>query len=72
MRVFLSVIIVALLTVSALTDAFAKGRRSLKQDATKTESSEKKRAAETAYQKALQAIPNSSDKPDPWKGVRTH
>ena len=72
MRAFISVIVVAMLTGNTLSNASGKGRRSAQQVATKTESSEKKRAAETAYQKALQAIPNSNEKPDPWKGVRIH
>jgi hypothetical protein len=71
MRTLLSVIVVALLTVIAVTEASARGRRT-KQDATKIESSEKKKAAETAYQKALQRIPDSNEKPDPWKGIRAH
>jgi len=71
MRTFISVILVALLTVGALTESSGKGRRS-KQDPTKAENSEKKQAAEKAYQKALQSIPNSNEKLDPWKGVRAH
>ena len=71
MRIFLSVLVGALLAISAVTDASAKGRRP-KPDAKNSESSEKKKAVDAEYQKALQQIPDSRDKPDPWKGVRSH
>jgi hypothetical protein len=50
----------------------AEGRRP-KLDAKSSESSEKKKKAVNAeYQKALQQIPDSEEKPDPWRGVRSH
>jgi hypothetical protein len=49
----------------------AEGRRP-KLDAKSSESSEKKKAVDAEYQKALQHIPDSKKKPDPWRGVRSH
>jgi hypothetical protein len=71
MRTLLSVLVMALFTISAATDASAKGRRP-KPDAKSNESPDKKKNVDAAYQKALQSIPDSHDKPDPWKGVRSH
>jgi hypothetical protein len=71
MRALLSVLEVALLIISAITEAAAKGRRP-KRDAPTSENSEKKKTADSAYQKALQQIPDSKEKPDPWSGVRSH
>lgn len=71
MRTFLCVIVAALLSVSMLTDASAKGRRQKPDTKSSTENSEKKKALEADYQKALQSIPESSEKPDPWKNVRS-
>jgi hypothetical protein len=41
-----------------------------KKDNPVTESPEQKKAAERAFQKAQQVIPNSTAKQDPWKGAR--
>ena len=71
MRSFLSVLLAALFTVSAITAASARGRGH-KQDAKSDQSSEKKKAVDAEYRKALQRIPDSNEKPDPWKGVRSH
>ncbi len=51
--------------------ASAKGRGP-KPDANSSESSEKKKAVDAEYQKASQQIPDSKEKPDPWRGVRSH
>jgi hypothetical protein len=47
-----------------------KGKRDRHNAATKTEDSAKKKADEEAYKKALQSIPDSNQKIDPWKGMR--
>ena len=71
MRALLCIPLAMLLVVSAMHDASAKGRRQ-NQDAKNSENSEKKKAVDAAYQKALQRIPDSNEKPDPWKAVRSH
>jgi hypothetical protein len=47
-----------------------KGKRGQKNAATKTEDTAKKKADEDAYKRALQSIPDSNQKIDPWKGMR--
>jgi len=48
-----------------------KGKRGRQNNAaTKTEDAAKKKADEDAYKKALQSIPDATQKIDPWKGVR--
>jgi hypothetical protein len=71
MRTLLSLLMVALLTAGAVSSASAKGRRP-KPDVKNSEGSERKKAVDAQYQKALQQIPDSKEKPDPWKGVRSH
>ena len=68
MRIFIALIAVALVTAGALAQGAGKGK--YKNDSAKPESQAKKKAAEEAYKKALKSIPDSNQKPDPWKGVR--
>ncbi len=69
MRILIAVIAVALLTVGAIAQGMGKGRRH-QQDAPKAQDQAKKKAADEAFQKAGKSIPESTEKPDPWKGMR--
>lgn len=70
MKILLSVFVLALLTTGAVAQQGFKGGPP-KQAPAPVDSAEEKRAAEKAYQKALQVIPNVTDKKaDPWKGAR--
>ncbi len=69
MRILIAVIAVALLTVGAIAQGMGKGRRH-QQDAPKAQDQAKKKAADEAFQKAGKTIPESTEKPDPWKGMR--
>ena len=60
---------IALLTVAANARGMG-GSKGHQQDAQKTEDSAKKKADERAYQDALKSIPDSKEKPDPWKNMR--
>ena len=52
-----------------LAQGMGKSRRH-QQDAPKTENQAKKKAADEAFRRAAKTIPESSEKPDPWKGMR--
>ena len=69
MRIFIAIIAVALMTDAAIAQRMGKGKR--QQDATQTEEqAKKKKAADEAFQRASKSIPESTEKPDPWKSMR--
>jgi hypothetical protein len=70
MRIFIAIVAVALMTDAAIAQKMGKGRRH-QQDAAKTEEqAKKKKSADEAFQRASKTIPESTEKPDPWKGMR--
>ena len=69
MRIFAAILAIALLTVAAHAQGMGKGKRQEK-PAQKTEDVAKKKALEEDYKNALKHIPESSEKPDPWKTMR--
>lgn len=74
MRILLAATAIALLTVGAHAQGMmgqegGKGKKH-QAEAPKAEDQAKKKAAEDAYQKALQNIPTSNEKIDPWRSVR--
>jgi len=71
MKSVLAAIMIALLTVSAHAQSTgSRGGKRHQQDAQKSEDKGKKKVDEKAYQNALKSIPNSNEKPDPWKSMR--
>ena len=71
MRILVAAAFIALLAVAA--QAQGSGPRkgaSPRPDAQKTEDLAKKKADEKAYKDALKQIPESKEKPDPWKTMR--
>jgi hypothetical protein len=69
MRILIAVIAIALMTVGALAQGMGKGRRH-QQDAPRAQDQAKKKAADEAFKRASKTIPESTEKPDPWKGLR--
>ena len=69
MRIFVAVLAIALLTVAAHAQGMGKGNKQEKA-AQKTEDVAKKKALEEDYKNALKNIPESNEKPDPWKTMR--
>jgi len=71
MRFVIAAVALALAMGVALAQGVGKGKRGRQNNAaTKTEDAAKKKADEDAYKKALQSIPDATQKIDPWKGVR--
>jgi hypothetical protein len=71
MRALLVAAFIALLAVAANAQgAGARKGASPPPDARKTEDLAKKKADEKAYKDALKQIPESKEKPDPWKTMR--
>ncbi len=69
MRSVISLLILASLTTGAMAQMGFKSND--KQPAPPpVNNAEEKKAAESAYQRALKVIPNVTEKPDPWKGAR--
>jgi hypothetical protein len=67
MRILMTAMAIALMTVSAL----AQGMGHKHQPGTqKTQDKAKTKADEQAYKEALKRIPVPKEKPDPWKSVR--
>lgn len=66
MRVFISALVLVLLTANA----HAQFSMDQKKSSQPVENPEHKKAAEKAFQKAQQVIPNSTAKQDPWGSVR--
>ncbi len=63
----------ALLGVFAIAQACAQGKGPpppQKADPAAIERAERRKATDAEYEKAVKRIPDSNDKPDPWKGVR--
>jgi hypothetical protein len=66
MRFFVSALALVLLTASAQAQ-FGMDQKKKNQP---VDSPEHKKAAEKAFQRAQQVIPNADVKADPWSGVR--
>lgn len=63
----IAAIVMALLAPTAF--AQAKGKRP-QQSATHAEDAAKKKALDADYKKALNSIPDATEKQDPWKAMR--
>jgi hypothetical protein len=50
--------------------AEAKGKRQQQQPAANAEDAAKKKALDADYKKALNSVPDSAEKQDPWKTMR--
>jgi hypothetical protein len=71
MRSLIAAALIALLAAAAHAQGVGPGKRhSSPKAAQKTEDLAKKKAEEKAYQDALDKIPESKEKPDPWKTMR--
>ena len=73
MRFLIAAMAFVLLTVTAHAQGTGKGHKGelQKEDqAKKKEDQEKKKALEDAYKNTLKSIPDSNEKPDPWKTMR--
>jgi hypothetical protein len=68
-RTLIAAATIALLAVTAQAQGVGKGNRQAT-DPKKTENLAKKKADEKAYKDALEKIPESKEKPDPWKTMR--
>ena len=69
MRIFITAMVIALMTVSAHAQGMGGGHKH-QQGTQKTEDKAKTKADEQAYKEALKRIPVPNEKPDPWKSVR--
>ena len=69
MRILIAIIAIALMTDAAVAQGMGKGRRH-QQDAPRAQDQAKKKAADEAFKRASKTIPESTEKPDPWKGLR--
>ena len=69
MRILITAMEIALMTVSAHAQGMARGHKH-QQGTQKTEDKAKTKADEQAYKEALKRIPVPNEKPDPWKSVR--
>jgi hypothetical protein len=71
MRTLIAAALITLLAVAAHAQGMGKGKpQTQPQAAQKTEDLAKKKADEKAYKDALDKIPQSTEKPDPWKTMR--
>ena len=71
MRTLIAAAIIALLAVAAHAQGVGNRRAPTQpQVAPKMENAAKKKADEKAYKDALDKIPESKEKPDPWKTMR--
>jgi hypothetical protein len=73
MRFLIAAMAFVLLMVTAHAQGTGKGHKGelQKEDqAKKKEDQEKKKALEDAYKNTLKSIPDSNEKPDPWKTMR--
>ena len=72
MRALIAAVMVALLTVAghAQGSAGMGKRQQTAAPPAKKEDPAKKKADEKAYKDALDKIPESKEKPDPWKSMR--
>jgi hypothetical protein len=69
MRILIAVIAIALMTDAAIAQRMGKGRKQ-QQDAPQAQDVAKKKAADEAFKRASKTIPESTEKSDPWKGLR--
>jgi hypothetical protein len=69
MRILVTAMAIALMTVSAHAQGMGGGHRH-QRDTQKTPDKAKTKADEQAYKDALKRIPVPTEKPDPWKSVR--
>lgn len=67
-KLSVAAIAMALLTPAAF--AQSKGKRQQQQSANRAEDAAKKKALDADYKKALNSIPDATEKPDPWKTMR--
>ena len=71
MRTLIAAALIALLAGAAHAQGTARGKRHAEpQAAQKAENPAQKKAQEKAYNDALEKIPESNVKPDPWKNMR--
>lgn len=70
MRALLIAALIALLTVSAYAQKMSKGGGRRGSDPQSEEKKKKSKAADEAYKSALEKIPKSDVKPDPWRNTR--
>ena len=68
LKLSIAAIAMALLALTAF--AQAKGKRPQQQSATHAEDAAKKKALDADYKKALNSIPDATEKQDPWKTMR--
>lgn len=61
---------IALASLAAVQVADAKGRRQQQQPAANAEDAAKKKALDENYKRALNSVPDSTEKQDPWKTMR--
>jgi hypothetical protein len=66
MRFFIAAMAFVLLTATAHAQGTGKGHKGELQK----EDQAKKKALEDAYKNTLKSIPDSNEKPDPWKTMR--
>ena len=71
MRTLIAAAIIALLAVAAHAQGIGNRKPPVQtKEAPKKENLAKKKADEKAYKDALDKIPESKEKPDPWKTMR--
>jgi hypothetical protein len=71
MRTLIAAAIIALMAVAAHAQGIGNRKPPIQaKEAPKGESPAKKKAEEKAYKDALDKIPESKEKPDPWKTMR--
>jgi hypothetical protein len=72
MRPFLKIATAAaaIALVAPVTIAQAKGKRQQQQPAANAEDVAKKKALDADYKKALNSVPDVTEKQDPWKTMR--
>ena len=72
MRIVLKLSIAAVAIALLASSAFAqtKGKRHQQQPVTSAEDAAKKKTLDADYKKALNSIPDATEKQDPWKTMR--
>jgi hypothetical protein len=70
MRTLLVAAFIALLAVAANAQGAGARKGASQQSEARKEDLAKKKADEQAYKDALKQIPESKEKPDPWKTMR--
>jgi hypothetical protein len=63
-------ILIAFALLATIQIAEAKGKRQQQQPAANAEDAAKKKALDADYKKALNSVPDSTEKQDPWKAMR--